>query len=668
MPLVSIVVPVYKVESYLEKCITSIINQTYNDLEIILVDDGSPDSCPSMCDKYLLQDNRIRVIHKNNGGLSDARNAGIDIAKGEYICFVDSDDWVSLDMVERLLKACLDNNVYIATCSYYEVSGEKFKLNSICNGDKIVSIDDALCELIEAKTFKDFACNKIYNRHLFDEIRYPKGRNLEDIATTYKLFLKVNKIAMIETALYYYRINRLGSITTEISLKTVADAFDVHKKRYDEIKNKIPSLEDRLLSYILIAAITFYIRYRETEETIYIEKFKEIEAYIKNNRYRPNKYVRRVDVLKYNVAKINIYLYKSISKLYKKIKKSKVRTIYFYLRRIYLSNITKYYNQNILNTKNKKVVLFGLPEHNNLGDHAIKYAEEKLISQLYPKCQLFEVSEESTDASLKFYKKFLSDSDIVALTGGGDIGSQYLYIEHRRQRVIKAFPRQKIVIFPQTIFFTNDSRGKKELARSKSVYSAHKNLTMYLREKKSYDFAKKEFCHNIIKFCPDIVLSLNMTIPHIHRDGVLICLRSDLEGKNTIDNLEKLRQVSLKKFKTVNTTDTAIWHNVEFKEQEEEIRNKLKNFKKHSLVITDRLHGVIFCAITSTPCIALSNYNHKVKGICELLSGYKFIKYANSIETATEFIENYSYDEKQEYNVAIFDKYYNELRKEFISW
>lgn len=143
--LISVIVPIYNVEKYLTKCIESIINQTYENLEIILVDDGSPDNCPIICDEYAKRDSRVKVIHKKNGGLSDARNAGLDIATGEYIMFIDSDDFVEIDMMESMMNNMIDNNVDLVVCNikYIYDNSEKVKYNQ---KDKVLDKYEAMQE------------------------------------------------------------------------------------------------------------------------------------------------------------------------------------------------------------------------------------------------------------------------------------------------------------------------------------------------------------------------------------------------------------------------------------------------------------------------------------------------------------------------------------------
>lgn len=210
---VSVVVPIYNVEVYLARCIDSILKQTYSNLEIILVDDGATDGSGEIVDRYASLDNRIIPIHKSNGGLSDARNAGIDVATGEYICFVDSDDLIHPQYVETLLGLCVRNNCDVAQCRFESSSVETFSED---NGTGEVTFYDsmgilnAIYSALNVETI--VAWNKLYKRELFEQIRYPKGRIHEDEATSYKVFYKAQKVARIDKVLYLYYQNA-GSIT-----------------------------------------------------------------------------------------------------------------------------------------------------------------------------------------------------------------------------------------------------------------------------------------------------------------------------------------------------------------------------------------------------------------------------------------------------------------------
>lgn len=266
MPLISIVVPIYNVEIYIEKCLESLINQTYKNIEIILVNDGSTDLSGYICDDFATKDKRIKVIHKSNGGLSDARNIGIDVATGDYIAFIDSDDWIDLKMIEILYKYINTYNADIAQGDYIEVYDENIVTDiDICeevicyNSEKIL---ESLYGRTATKTV--IACNKLYKRELFEKIRFPKGKLHEDEFTTYKLLYSANLIVDSNLPIYYYR-QRQGSIMkSEFSIRRLdtLEAWKERKKFFDEKNLKF--LVDKTEDLISISLKYFYIKVKES--------------------------------------------------------------------------------------------------------------------------------------------------------------------------------------------------------------------------------------------------------------------------------------------------------------------------------------------------------------------------------------------------------------------
>ena len=227
--LISVVLPIYNVELYLEECIDSVIDQSYKNLEIILVDDGSTDKSSFICDEFSKKDPRIKVIHKDNGGLSDARNVGIRSASGEYIALVDSDDLIAENFIEQLYQSCINSNSMIAVCKFSSFSktsdlsfSEKQSKTEIISGRDLIK----QIYLGQASQFGFVAWNKLYNRKLFDFIQYPVGRIYEDTFTTYKLFLNSNQISLLDQPLYFYRIRPESIMSTKVSLKKVKDGVD----------------------------------------------------------------------------------------------------------------------------------------------------------------------------------------------------------------------------------------------------------------------------------------------------------------------------------------------------------------------------------------------------------------------------------------------------------
>lgn len=215
-PFISVIIPVYKVEQYLERCVESVRNQTYQNIEIILVDDGSPDACPQMCEEFAAKDERIRVIHQENKGLSGARNTGIDHAKGEYLAFLDSDDLWSVHFLESLYRALKEHDADIAQCRWEYMHGDCIIEAYDANAKReCFTGREMLANLyIQTGAYYVVAWNKLYKKELFENIRYPEGRINEDEATTYKLFDQAKKCVVVDNALYGYFV---GSGSTSIT-------------------------------------------------------------------------------------------------------------------------------------------------------------------------------------------------------------------------------------------------------------------------------------------------------------------------------------------------------------------------------------------------------------------------------------------------------------------
>ena len=229
--MISIIVPVYKVEQYLPQCIESIINQTYQNLEIVLIDDGSPDNCGRICEKYAQKDKRIKVFHKENGGLSDARNYGIVRASGEYLAFVDSDDWIEPDMYEVLVNRIEDHQTDIVSCGFFSEFPKRHIAHTIAEKTTVEDVN-ILRELIIGD-FGTGVWHKLFRKSCFKEILFPVDRYYEDIFIVHKLLAKVNSVSSVSKPLYHYRKEREGAITTTYSMKNLIEYWQAHKSRYD---------------------------------------------------------------------------------------------------------------------------------------------------------------------------------------------------------------------------------------------------------------------------------------------------------------------------------------------------------------------------------------------------------------------------------------------------
>ena len=260
-PLISVIVPVYNVEKYLPKCVDSILAQTYDNLEIILVEDGTKDNSGAICDEYARKDSRIRVIHKENGGLSSARNAGMDIARGEYFGFVDSDDWIEPEMYETLLNLAAKYDADMVCGSRYDVEAATGvrTLGLHHEKEECLSSMEMLGRVFTWNGCDSAAWDKLYRRYLFDGIRYPLGMYSEDIAIFYKLMEKANRVALCEKPLYNY-IHRENSITTaKLSEKTfhypnhTEVIYPYILQNHPELKNQARFLRVRGIAYAMMS-------------------------------------------------------------------------------------------------------------------------------------------------------------------------------------------------------------------------------------------------------------------------------------------------------------------------------------------------------------------------------------------------------------------------------
>lgn len=259
--LISVIVPVYNVEDYLTRCVDSIRSQTYENLEIILVDDGSKDGSGKICDAYAAKDSRIRVIHKPNGGLSSARNTGIEAATGEYLAFVDSDDWIEPEMYGHMLSLMGRYDARLVCAGRYDVDGATGeKTVGLCpETEEAVSAEEMVGRIFLWDGCDSSACDKLYHRSLFETFRYPEGKVCEDVPTTYQIVLQAPNAVFCPKPFYNY-YHRSGSISTATAITEKTFHFSQHTEIiYPYIRDNHPSIESqarylrvRSLSHILL--------------------------------------------------------------------------------------------------------------------------------------------------------------------------------------------------------------------------------------------------------------------------------------------------------------------------------------------------------------------------------------------------------------------------------
>lgn len=318
-PLISIIVPVYKVEQYLERCIESIINQTYKNLEIILVDDGSPDSCGIICDEYSKKDKRIKVIHKENGGLSDARNKGIENATGKYITFIDSDDYIDENYTSILYEVISKNNADMAISSHKVLYENGTIIEKATGEQSILNSKEVLNRILYDDGIDLSAWAKLYKTDLFKNVRYPKGRVFEDAATTYKLVDLSKKIAIASFSTYNYIIRKDSISNVTFSTKKM-DLILSTREMSEYIKSKYYDLEkaaNRRLMYAYLSTLSQLAM----SDISFPKEEKEIMRYIRKNGNKVllDKKTPLRDKIAILSTKLGFKFYKKMWFIYRKI-------------------------------------------------------------------------------------------------------------------------------------------------------------------------------------------------------------------------------------------------------------------------------------------------------------------------------------------------------------
>jgi glycosyltransferase involved in cell wall biosynthesis len=253
-PKISIIVPVYNVENYIAKCIESIINQSYTNLEIIIINDGSNDKSGEICNYYSKKDNRIILIHKEHQGVALARNNALDIASGDYIGWVDSDDWIAPDMFDTLYKNAVTYDADISMCNFYYVreNGELSPYSNENEGIKILEGDYKIAHNIRLNN--NVLWNRLYKRYLFNDIRCPEGKIFEDIFIVHKLVDNANKVVLTSDCKYYYLRRETGITLSSFSMDQM-DIVEAYIERYNYISIKYPNLEKTSRKFIFTSLL-----------------------------------------------------------------------------------------------------------------------------------------------------------------------------------------------------------------------------------------------------------------------------------------------------------------------------------------------------------------------------------------------------------------------------
>ncbi len=276
-PLISVIIPVYRTEPFLRQCLDSVVGQTYERLEIILVDDGSPDGCPAICDAYAARDRRIKVLHRKNAGVSAARNAGLAAAGGSWIGWVDSDDWIEPETFALMAEGALTYGADVVVCGRVE-EFRGHRLPRSWGKRELLGRTDALAALLENGSIQNFLWDKLWKRELFRGLSFPEGRNYEDIALTGQLFERAEAVLFLPELCYHYR-QRPGSIVDDLTLGNRLDHYEAAKARCDALRGRCPQFRHLLEAQCAASAIGIWSCYYKNPRPMrkaYLPQLREI--------------------------------------------------------------------------------------------------------------------------------------------------------------------------------------------------------------------------------------------------------------------------------------------------------------------------------------------------------------------------------------------------------
>lgn len=669
-PSVSVIVPMYNVEKYIKFCVDSVLKQTFKDFEVILVDDASPDDCFKLCKKIYGDNKKVRIVrHKENLGLGAARNTGIKTSRGKYVYFLDSDDYLLPDALEKFFNAAEKNNADVVhAAGRYELvqndndpvgkgtltlrwegySQEGFLRNDVkYRLDKHWKTYDTRSNAWLCFCRKDFLeKNQIEFLPIISE----------DEPFSFALFCFAKKYYILHEA-FYVHLLRPGSIMRSFEAKRFKQGVEslLLVGEYVEkiLDEKVPLTDDNAVwrdSFMMV----LFSRFTNNHTAPYYngEKIK----------FSVNNAVKKILQPFFGADEPFVRFFFNYFHFYQKRSKAvtlKAQQLAQQNKQLQTS-MTMFIDKQpallkfmaTIKSDAKKIFLIGTPEHGNLGDQAIALGELRVLRNYFPTHEIVEIPRsfffgEFGKAFMKLgWEKYVKRTDTIFLIGGGNFGNLWLNNEKLRRFIVKKFPENKIVVFPQSIHFTADDDGRAQLATSQKIYNAHKDLHIMTRDKNSFDFAQKFFPQVKSYLLPDAATVLHGITDDvdIDRKGVLFILRGDKEKVRDEEKIQSLQKYLAEKKIPFETADTVLNESITPDNREEKVRAMLMKIRASKLVITDRFHGVIFSFITRTPVLAFKSLDTKISSGIAWFKNLPMIFYAEdrTLADMQNFIdENY---------------------------
>ena len=653
-PFISVIVPMYKVERYIKFCIDSILNQTFQDFEIIIIDDASPDNCYEICQKLYGNNEKVRILkHAYNKGLSEARNTGIENARGKYVYFVDSDDLIVPNALEILYNAAIKTDAeVIHTCTWYTTFQDDDKpinVNQLALNKSSYDTEDFIKNDIPHRLLEFWCTYRIASMAWLDmcSLEFLRKNNLtfldivsEDEIFSFDTLCTAQKYYILNKAIYVYR-RREKSIMTKYDADRFSKGVKSVLLALNYLKNKMDTTPS--LAYNQKIQDIIFRVYFERQDGNHVRPFYDgkninpVADKIVFNEFLP--------IFKENTFLVK-YLFNQTNNLYQDVKKlsEQVKLLTRQNQQFQSLNVISNAKNHMLNVidelKNtdKRFLFMLSPTHGNIGDQAIVLGEYFVMKSCFPEYKIIDipydyfVGELGKIFSGLGYQKYIRQTDNIVLHGGGNLGNLWVNEEVARRAVIENFPNNRIVIFPQSIHFTDDDAGKNESAISSKIYNAHKDLHLMLRDENSFAVAEKLF-PNVQKYLlPDIVTALFGQFDKFNaqRDGVLFILRKDKEKVRDDSFIAQIQTVLKNNNIPFSVSDTVINETVTTQNRLQKVSDTIMQFRKSKLVVTDRFHGVVFSAITRTPVVAFKSYDTKISSGIKWFKDFPSVYYAEN--------------------------------------
>lgn len=686
MTPISIIIPVYNVADYLDRCVQSCLAQTCQEFEILLVDDGSTDGSGRLCDAWAAKDTRIRVIHKANGGLSSARNAGMEQATGKYLYFLDSDDFIDPDLLADCLTA-MENGADLVAFNYRLIDESGTTLSQTSFPPQTVCLstpEDRLCFL--ARDFFDerigwSAWSRMYRADLIRTHGLTFADNAkifaEDLYFCLCYLLHANTIQTLYGTYYNYlqRGNSImGTQNARLNfgrMNELSKAFYQYlclQKETALLQRHFPLFHYRILENVIRRADSIQPHTVQQMRALLMEDIPDWDfcriqfSHLPRSR-RLLRMVYGSEKMLHILAQVQYFSSGNFARYNFQAKTLRLRLkISLLFDSSWRQRLWSWLRMRGVKTG---IFLLGTEDFGNVGDHQIAESILQFLSQRFPGVPVKEVTLSQYEAEYRKLKTFIRPKDIIVMPGGGNIGSLYLAAEDLRKSVIETWPKNRKIVFPQSIFYADDPVGQLQLQKDQALFCGQNNVTLVLREQYSFDFAQKHFsCCSIL--VPDIVLQKPIAISQGPGQGkILLCLRQDVESTLSPSERNSLRLTAQSVCSDVRFCDTQQAFCIPLRDRKLYCRYFLSLLGSAQLVVTDRLHGVIFSAVTGTPCIALANANQKIEGTCHCLKHLPYLYFASSVQDACAAIPRIKDTGRSCYDVTPLQDAYDRLAQLF---